>query len=127
MKLITGTATAFVLACALASPSFAQAPPSSTGEAVPPAAAAPQPGAQMHQRMQKSRAVMEQVRNNPTLAKDPDFLKENPRFAKWLERHPEAKQKLTNNPDQFFKDRDARREAMKKRRLERSSPAAPNS
>lgn len=126
MKLITGTATAFVLACALASPAFAQ-PPSATGQAAPPAASGPQPGAEMHQRMQKGRAVMEQVRKNPALAKDPEFLKENPRFGKWLERHPEAKEKLATNPDQFFKDRDARREAMKKRRLEQSKPAAPKS
>ncbi|MGH7864352.1 MAG: hypothetical protein ACREQB_05140 [Candidatus Binataceae bacterium] len=125
MKLITGAATAFVLACALASPARAEPPSSSAPAASAPAAGAPTQ-AEMRERMEKARGIMEQVRTNPALANDPNFLKENPRFAKWLERHPDAKDKLTKNPEQFFKERDARREAMKKRRLEQSAPAAPN-
>jgi hypothetical protein len=47
------------------------------------------------------REIAEQLRRNPSLANDQQFLKDHPALQSYLQDHPEIREELTNDPDAF--------------------------
>ncbi len=46
--------------------------------------------------------VAEQLRSNPSLIKNEDFLEKHPELREWLKNHPEAREELKEDPRAFI-------------------------
>jgi hypothetical protein len=109
---------AALLIGALSAPARSEEAPGAA-KAEPKAARAGEPGKMMkHHGMMGKGGVFQELRKDPSLASNPEFLKQHPRFAQWLERHPQAREQLAKNPEQFFAEMDKRREERMQRRRE---------
>jgi len=128
MNRATLIVTAIVFAGALRSSALAQQPSPTPGFAAPGTAAPEAPGIHPSREERRARlhAAFEEVKKNPTLVNDAEFLKQHPQFARWLDRHPEARKELRENPNKFLDNLRARREEMRKRHLERGAGGASN-
>ena len=63
--------------------------------------ASPVPG-QRERRQARMKEVESELEKNPNLVDDPDYMKHHPGLAKMFEKHPEAKDKLKQDPKAFF-------------------------
>ena len=50
------------------------------------------------------REAAEQLRKNPSLADNQQFLKEHPELQAYLQQHPAVQQELKNNPNAFMQE-----------------------
>lgn len=124
MNRTTLIVTAIAFAGTLASSALAQQSSPAPAGAAPSATAPQAPGMHREGRRARMHAAFEEVKKNPTLVNDAEFLKQHPQFARWLERHPEARKELSENPNKFFENLRARREEMRKRHLEHGAGGA---
>jgi len=78
--------------------------------------------------------VERELRKDPSLVKNPEFLSRHPEFSEYLGKHPAVKADLVENPKAFMRreaqyekseKRDIREEAQEERREARHEAAAP--
>ena len=63
----------------------------------------------LHERQRaKTKEVEEELEKNPKLVDDPNYLEQHPRLARYLKHHPEARQKIEQDPKAFFADMEIR-------------------